>query len=72
MVKNYNNIFLNHFLAYSTIGLLHNHWFLIEELQVNFPISGNIAGILSFNSEGVFCDQFVMEEWQTIRRLLGG
>ena len=38
----------------------------------NFPITGCYASTLTLNSERVFCDQFVMEEWQTIRRLLGG
>ena len=26
----------------------------------------------TFNSKREFCDQFVMEEWQTIRGLFGG
>ena len=37
----------------------------------NFPISGCYTSTLTLNSERVFCDQFVMEEWQTIRRLFG-
>ena len=34
-----------------------------------FPISCCYASTLTLNSEKAFCDQFVMEEWQTIRRL---
>ena len=37
----------------------------------NFPISGCYASTITLNSERVFCDQFVMEEWQTIRRWFG-
>ena len=37
----------------------------------NFPISGCYASTLTLNSERVFYEQFVMEEWQTIRRLIG-
>ena len=33
----------------------------LSKLKVNFPISGRYAGILSFNYERVFYDQFVME-----------
>ena len=28
--------------------------------------------MITFITERVFCDQFVMEEWQTIRWLFGG
>ena len=37
----------------------------------NFPISGCYTSTLTLNSERVFCDQFVMEEWQTVKRLFG-
>ena len=37
----------------------------------NFPIFSCYTSTLTLNSKRVFCDQFVMEEWQTIRRLFG-
>ena len=37
----------------------------------NFPISGCYASTLPLNSERVFCNQLVMEEWQNVRRLFG-
>ena len=49
-------------LAVSTNG----YWLATKKLEEVL-----FAGILSFISERVFCDQFVMEEWQTIRRLFG-
>ena len=36
----------------------------------NFPIS-IYTSTLTLNSKRIFRDQFVMEEWQTIRRLFG-
>ena len=38
---------------------------------LHFPISGCYTSTLTLNSKRMFCDQFVMEEWQTIRRLFG-
>ena len=36
-----------------------------------FPISGCYTSTLTLNSESVLYEQFVMEEWQTIRRWIG-
>ena len=45
----------------------------ISELKLNIcPQNYQIWEKITCNFESVFCDQFVMGEWQTIRRLFGG
>ena len=56
-------------VCHSTItNLSHNTFF---RYNGNFPISGCYASTIKLNAKRVFCDQFMMEEWQTIRRLFG-
>ena len=42
-----------------------------SELKLNMAKNYRIWEKITCNFESVFCDQFLMEEWQTIRRLFG-
>ena len=62
-----------HLHTYCLARILFTNWSQNTSFQNggNFPITGCHTSTLTLNSERVFCDQFVMEEWQTIWGCLG-
>ena len=65
-----NNLLI---VCHSSITDWSQKTFFLEMAVIlaNFPISGCYTSTLTLNSERVFCEKFVMKEWQTIRRLIG-
>ena len=54
------------------IGRIGRRTLFHTESKLNIPTLLPDLGKFTFSFERVFCDQFVLEEWQTTRRLFEG